>query len=172
MGELSQNQSAGRSVNEDGGTADSENLSEANLFRGEIGERRTLADVDAERAARADVGEGYFENTGRLLDLGSFHDGAGDILLFVVGGAGCHILIYDNRPITSRRNGIERVGADGNHRSAERELRFSKQSHRRATRCPRLAVGNLFFAHRYGSVAHVDLASIVEVAGGGGGLII
>ena len=43
----------------------------------------TLADVDTQGAARANVREGDFERAGGLLDLRGFHGGAGDVLFFV-----------------------------------------------------------------------------------------
>src|SRR5579859_2214492 len=138
------------------------------LFSGEVGERCALAEIDAQSATGADMGEGYFEGIGRLLDLGGFHGSTGDVLLLVIGGAGGDIFIHGEGPVAARGNGIESVGADGNHRGAERQLRLGEQGHGDAAGGERLAVGNPFLLGGNCDVADVDLAAVVEIAGGGG----
>jgi hypothetical protein len=50
------------------------------LLGGEGGEAGRLAEVDAECALVAGVGEGHFEGIRRLTDLIGFDGGAGDVL--------------------------------------------------------------------------------------------
>src|SRR5579871_2433075 len=95
-------------------------------LRGEVGKRGALAHVNAQSAFRTDMGESDFECFGSLVDIGGLHGGASDILLFVVGGAGGHILIDHESPVSARGDGIDAVGADGNQRAAKGKLRFGE----------------------------------------------
>ena len=70
-------------------------LSQSFLLGGEGGEGGGFAEVDAEGAFFTGVCEGYFEGVGRLGNLVGFHLGAGEVLFFVVGGAGGDVFVDD-----------------------------------------------------------------------------
>src|SRR5580700_8298311 len=63
------------------------------LLGDEVGEGGGFAEVDAEGAFGADVGEGYFERVCRRGDLVGLDGGAGYVLFLIVGGAGGDVLV-------------------------------------------------------------------------------
>src|SRR5580704_4914833 len=128
-----------------------------------------FAEINAERAFFADVGEGYFEGILSLIHLIGFHGGASDDLFFIVGGAGGYILV-DNESPGFAGDGIDGVGADGDGRSAESKLNFGEEGHGSAAGSPGFAIGRFIALGCNGAVADVDLATVVESAGGGRGL--
>ena len=132
------------------------------LFGDEVGEGGGFAEVDAESASGADMGEGDFECIRSLRDGVGLHGSADKILLLVVGRAGRDILIDDEAPLIFSRNGVDGVGADRNGGSAESELGFGEESHGSAAGRPGLAVGRLVSFAADGVVADVDLAVVAE----------
>jgi len=114
------------------------------------------------------VGKGDFENVGSLRDLVSLHGSAGEVLLLVVGSASGDVFVDDETPLVFSGNGVDGVSADGNGRSAERELSFGEESHGSAAGSPGLAIGRLAGLAADGVVADVDLAVVAESATGGG----
>src|ERR1700683_5191588 len=81
-------------------------------FGDEVGEGGELAEIDAEGAFGAVVGEGYFEGFRGWYRV-SLDGGAGDILLLVVGGAGGDVLVYHETPLVFAGDGVNAIGADG-----------------------------------------------------------
>src|SRR5271157_3930877 len=135
-------------------------------LRGEVREGSGLADVDAQGATRADVGESYLEGFVGLGDLIGFHRRARDVLLLIVGRARSDILVDHQRPVIARGNGIDSVGADGNYGAAEGKRGLGEQSHRSTAWTPGFAVDDLFFgSHRV--VPDINLTSVFKIAGGG-----
>jgi len=137
----------------------------------EGGERGGFTEVDAERAFFADMGEGDFERILNLVYLVGLHGCAGYVLSFVVGGAGGYVLIDYQGPLILGWDGVDAVGTDGDGSASEAELGFGEESHGRAARGPGFAVGNFVALGGDGIVADVDLASVVEIAAGGGGIV-
>lgn len=117
------------------------------------------------------MGEGDFERFGGLAYLIGFHGSAGEVLFFVVGGAGGDVFVDDEGPLILGGDGIDAVSADGDGSTTQGELRFGEESHGRAAGSPGLAVGSFVGLGGDGVVADVNLASVVESAAGGGGIL-
>lgn len=83
------------------------------LLGDEVGEGGGFAEVDAEGAFGADVGEGYFEWVRRRGDLVGFDGGAGYVLFLVVGGAGGYVFVDDEGPLIFAGDGINAKGSNG-----------------------------------------------------------
>lgn len=140
------------------------------LLGDEIGEGGYLAEVDAESAFGAVVGESDLECVGGVGDLVGFHLSAGEILLLVVGGAWGYVFVDGESPFAFFGNGVNGVGADGDGYASEGEWSLAEEGHGSAAGGPRLAVRDFVVFCGDGVIADVDLASVVEITAGGGRL--
>ena len=138
------------------------------LLGDEVGEGGGFAEVDAEGAFGADVGEGYFERVRRRGYLVGLDGGAGYVLFLVVGGAGGDVLVDGEGPLVFAGDRINAKGADRDCGVAEGQRRFGEEDHWSAAGRPGFSVGNSFALAADWGVVDADLASVVEITGGGG----
>src|ERR1700722_1799986 len=134
------------------------------LLRNEVGEGRALTIIDTKSTSRSHVSESHFECVDRLWHLRGLHGRARQIRFFVVCGSGRNVLVDREGPVVAPGYWIDRIGAHGNQRAAEIQLRLGEQRHRRTARTPGLAVHNFFFIRGHGAVANVYLPAIIEIA--------
>lgn len=140
------------------------------LLGDEVGEGGCFAEVDAESAFGAVVGEGDLERVRGFGDLVGFHLSAGEILLLVVGGAGGYVFVNGESPFAFLGNGINGVGAEGDGDASEAEWGLGEEGHGSAAGSEGLAVRNFVVFCGDGVVTDVNLASVVEITAGSGRL--
>src|ERR1700680_5334835 len=82
----------------------------------EVGEGRTLSEIDTQSTSGADVDESDIERAPRLANLCCLHGTAGEVLPFIVGRTGGHVFVDHQRPMILAGDCLEAVSTDRNCR--------------------------------------------------------